>query len=334
MFIRAVTEVNKNASVTYVANGGEALEFTKRNYYNVIIADAEIPGVDLLELVKEIMRENANALILVAARPSPPNEKLCLDALARGAAAYMIKPINDSYGENLELIRREIAAIIEGLGDDRNNKKDKAVPAPTPTPETVRKTIERSSFHPEIALIAASTGGPAALEAIVSKLKGGFPVPVLIVQHMPPLFTESLANHLNMKSKLKVKVAESGEAVTVGTVYIAPGGMHMKLDRKNRIYLDDSPPVNGVRPAADALFESVAEEFPGAEVLTVVLTGMGLDGQAGLTQLKEKKKCYCLAQSEKTCVVYGMPRAVIEVGLADKVLDLDKIAREMEKICQ
>ena len=329
MIIRAVTEVDQNASVTYVANGGEALEFVKRNDYNVIIVDAEVPGMGLPELLKGIKLETTKASILVTARPSPANESLCLEALNRGAAAFMIKPINDSYSENLKAIKSEIADIIRALSNDRKQMKGMVEPAP----ETVKKTIERSSFHPGMVLVAASTGGPAALETVISKLKGGFPVPILIVQHMPPLFTGSFAQHLDSKSKLKVKVAESGEAVSAGTVYIAPGGMHMKLDRKSRILLDDSPPVNGVRPAADALFESVAEGLSVTEVLAVVLTGMGLDGKKGLALLKEKKKCYCLAQSEKTCVVYGMPRAVIEEGLADKILDLDKIAREMEKLC-
>jgi len=170
-----------------------------------------------------------------------------------------------------------------------------------------------------------------ALEHIFSKLSVDFPAPILVVQHMPEAFLNTLAHHLGKKSRLKVKVAEDKERVEGGTVYLAVGGQHMKLDAKNRIQLDDSPPCNGVRPAADVLFESVAESFTGSGVLSVILTGMGNDGEKGLSSLKKKQDCFCLAQSEKTCVVYGMPRAAEEAGLVDMILDLDKIPEEMEK---
>jgi two-component system chemotaxis response regulator CheB len=148
---------------------------------------------------------------------------------------------------------------------------------------------------------------------------------------MPPHFIETLAGRLNSKSGLKVKVAEDGEKIKGETVYLAPGGVHMRLNSDNELYLDDSPPINGVRPAADALFESIAEDFTGSRVLAVVLTGMGQDSLRGLMKLKDKKRCYCIAQSEKTCVVYGMPRAVIEEGLANKILDLDEMAQEINR---
>jgi two-component system chemotaxis response regulator CheB len=149
---------------------------------------------------------------------------------------------------------------------------------------------------------------------------------------MPPSFIESLAQHLDNKSQLKVKVAEDHESVRAGTAYIAPGGVHTKLGSNYKIRLDDSPPLNGIRPAADVLFGSIAESFAELGVLVVILTGMGNDGEAGLTRLKEKLSCYCLAQSEKTCVVYGMPRAVAEAGLADAIVDLDKIPAEIESL--
>ena len=190
----------------------------------------------------------------------------------------------------------------------------------------------RDWFQPGIVLLATSTGGPMALERILPKLSGDFPVPILVIQHMLPQFIETLASSLNVKSMLRVKVAESRETIAAGTVYIAPGGVHMKLSVKNRIYFDQSPPINGVRPSADILFESVAESFTGQGVLVVILTGMGRDGENGLAKLKEKQECFCLAQSEKTCVVYGMPRAVIESGYADMILDLEKIPEEIESL--
>jgi len=323
MFTQAVTEVNKNASVTCVADGDETIRLIKRGNYNIVIIDAEFPGLGLIELLKAIMLEIPKAFILVTARPSAANEKLFPEALLIGAAECMIKPIYDSYAENLEIIKRKMKDIIKILCDGcRGNGNAESVKA--------KGTVRKNKFRPEILLIAASTGGPLALETIITKLRGDFPVPVLIVQHIPAHFTENLAQNLSLKSQLKVKVAENRETVSAGTVYFAPGGTHMTLDAKNRINFDDSPPLNGVKPAADVLFESIAERSAGVRALAVILTGMGSDGKDGLIKLKEKKECFCLAQSEKTCVVYGMPRAVVEEGLADKVLDLEKIAAEIE----
>jgi len=326
MFSRAITEVVKYSFVTCVADGTAALELVRHNDFDIIVIDAEIQGLQIMELLAEIKREMMQVFILVTARPLKANEALCIETLSAGASHYMIKPLYDSYEENLGAIETEILAIIDVLHKDAKSRKDTAA--------STKKKTERTGFNPEIVLVAASTGGPSALEAVIPKLKSNFPLPVIIVQHMPQHFTESLARNLDIKSGLKVKVAESGEPVSAGTVYIAPGGVHMMLHKKGKVYLDDSPPINGVRPAADVLFESIAENFSGDGVLCVILTGMGYDGKAGTALLKEAKKCYCLAQSEKTCVVYGMPRAVIDDGLADKVLDLEKIAREIERLCQ
>jgi two-component system chemotaxis response regulator CheB len=214
---------------------------------------------------------------------------------------------------------------------EKRQKKGRQ-PEAAPANANVKKMPEKRLFRPKIVLIAVSTGGPQALESILPKLRGDFPAPVLVVQHIATQFTEHLAHHLNQKSQLRVKVAEDGEAVTAGTVYIAPGGTHMKLSAESKVQLDDEPPINGIRPAADALFESVAESFTESEVLAVILTGMGSDGKRGLAALKKMGRCFCVAQSEETCVVYGMPRAAVESGLVDKVLNLDKISAEIENL--
>ena len=187
-----------------------------------------------------------------------------------------------------------------------------------------------NQFSPEIVLIAASTGGPAAFEALMPEIRRDFPVPILIVQHITAYFTEIFAQRLDQISRINVKLAEDGETVSAGTVYVAPSGKHMKLNSGNRICFEHSPLVVGVRPAADVLFESVADNFKGRRVLAVVLTGMGRDGKNGVAKLKEKKECFCIAQSERTCIVYGMPRAVAECGMADKIMDLNDIAPGIE----
>jgi len=329
MFIRAVTEADKAASVSSVTNGDEALTLINHKNYDIIIIDAEIPGTGLIELIKTILLKNPMVYILAIARPSVSNNNLFREALSNGATECMTKPIYKSYGENFYAVKLKMRYILKKM---KNNRSENIIKPETVSVKT-RKTVRKDAFHPEIVLIAASTGGPLALNSILPKLRDDFPVPVLVVQHIPSYFTETLAHHLNNKSGLKVKIAENREIVTAGTVYMAPGGVHMKLNAENKIKLDDSPPVNGLRPAADVLFESVAESFSGSKVLVVILTGMGNDGKKGLAGLKAKRDCFCLAQSEETCVVYGMPRSAVESGFADKILDLDKILHEIESLC-
>jgi len=321
MITQGVKEVNDKNSVICVTDSDEAVKLIKRNDYDVVVIDAEIPGSGLYNLLDVIRAELPKALVLVTARPSSSNEKIFAGAVSAGAAACMVKPIYETYSDNLEIIKRNILDISKVLHDPRGKKllEKKAEPA-----------AAAAGFRPEIVLIASSTGGPIALETIITGIRADFPVPILIVQHIPSYITENLAQNLGHKSKINVKVAENRETISAGTVYFAPGGTHMKLDSKNRIYLDDEPARGGIRPAADVLFESVADNFEGTAVVAVVLTGMGSDGKEGLIKLKEKKKCFCLVQSEKTCVVYGMPRAAAEEGLADKILDLELISAELE----
>ena len=351
MFTQAAKEVAPKADVTCVSQGDEVLDKIRKNDYDIIIADAEMPGADIYKILKQVMLEIPKSLVLVTARPATAGSSLFSEALAKGASDYMIKPIYNSYNENLEVIKNKLADIFKILYDENrkknrkygssyvrntntdlaNNNANISVNTDTGGQDNRQKKIVRKSrFNPGIVLIAASTGGPLALKTILSQLKENFPAPILIVQHMPSHFTETMTNHLNSGCKLKVKTAESRESVVPGIVYAAPGGIHMKLDAKHKIYFDSSPPIHGVRPSADALFESVADFYTGMGVLVVILTGMGSDGQQGLAKLKEKRDCFCLAQSEETCVVYGMPRSVVESGLADKIVGLDEMAKEIE----
>ena len=327
MFTQGIAEVTKNAAVVSVADGDEALAQIKRNNFDIIIIDAEISGMNLFELIKVIRIDIPKAFILVMARPSSAHDKLFPEAFLKGATECMIKPIYDSYSENLDIIKRKVTDIASILfvNNDEKNSSATSLPVHDIIPD------KDNTFSPDIVLIAASTGGPIALETVLSQLHRNFPVPILIVQHIPMSFTENLARNLDHKAKIKVKVAENDEPISAGTAYIAPGGAHMTLDKRQRIYLDDSPPRSGVRPAADVLFESVAKNFAGSGILVVILTGMGSDGKEGLIKLKAKRECCCLVQSEETCVVYGMPRAVTENNLADWILDLDMISSKIEQ---
>jgi len=354
MFKSAIDEIDNTAIVTCVDDGKGATEAIARMTPDIVIVDAEIKGTGLIELVKLIVRDTPKTFILVTSRPSSTIAKTFMEALAIGASDSMTKPIYDSYNENFETVKNRVSDIIDVLQDHKNrtynpinnsftsngvnvddvsnerlNVGGKSKKTKESASSKAKKTTSTKTFRPQLILFAVSTGGPRALETIIPALRPDISVPILIVQHMPPHFIDTLAGRLSSKSKLKVKVAEDGEKAIGGTVYFAPGGVHMRLNNNNELYLDDSPPINGVRPAADALFESVAEDFAGMRILTVILTGMGHDSLRGLIRLKDMKNCRSIAQSEKTCVVYGMPRAVVEEGLVDKILDLDEIAAEI-----
>lgn len=186
----------------------------------------------------------------------------------------------------------------------------------------------------EIVGIGISTGGPNALTRMIPMLPGSLKAPVLIVQHMPPLFTASLANSLNAKSALHVKEAEEGDTIEAGKIYIAPGGKQMKIIAgadgiTRKIKITDDPPENSCKPSVDYLFRSIAQYYVGRST-GVIMTGMGSDGSKGLVQMKNNGS-FVIAQNEETCTVYGMPKEPIESGIADVVVPLEKIAEEIMK---
>ncbi|HUI55917.1 MAG TPA: chemotaxis-specific protein-glutamate methyltransferase CheB [Bryobacteraceae bacterium] len=200
--------------------------------------------------------------------------------------------------------------------------------------ETASRMIRLAGHKkPTMILIGSSTGGTEALARIIPKLPGTLTVPVLIVQHMPPLFTENLAHSLNGRSELEVREARDGDIATAGHVYIAPGGSHLKVtagrQQEIRLQITADPPENNCRPAVDYLFRSAALAFPG-RATAVILTGMGRDGTLGLRRLKAAG-CFAIAQDEATCTVFGMPKEAIQAGVVDLVSPLDSIAAEIVK---
>ncbi|MDO9491911.1 CheB methylesterase domain-containing protein [Acetobacterium sp.] len=189
-------------------------------------------------------------------------------------------------------------------------------------------------FTPELLVLAASTGGPVALEKIIGALKKDFSIPIVVVQHMPKHFTTAFAKALDRKSELIVKEAQDGDVLTAGIVYIAPGGCHLKLNQESKcaLALSDEAQINGVRPAVDVLLCSIAQSRFIDGILVVVLTGMGADGLAGLQHLSKKKQAYCIVQDEDTSIVYGMPQRIVEAALADEVLPLQVIAARLSAL--
>ena len=208
-------------------------------------------------------------------------------------------------------------------------------PPPSPPPlavhpkPTVRSTAPRGGTGRKLVVLGCSTGGPKALQTVVAGLPRSLPCGVLIVQHMPPGFTKSLAERLNEISQISVKEAENHDMIEAGHVYIAPGNFHMTVSGSGReILLNQDPPIGTLRPAADVLFKSAAPM--GRDIVSVILTGMGSDGAVGMTEIK-KTGGYVIAESEETAIVYGMPKAVVDLGLADEVKPLQNIAGAIMK---
>ena len=191
-----------------------------------------------------------------------------------------------------------------------------------------RKTVagSRGSPRSRLVVIGSSTGGPQALQTVITGLSEHFPCPVVVVQHMPAGFTNALANRLHSVARVSVREARDGELLEPGCVYIAPGNYHLRVLHESgirRIALSDEPPVGNHRPAVNVMYDSVAPL--GKDVVAVILTGMGSDGREGMRRIKENGG-YCIAQDEATCVVYGMPKSVVDAGLADEICPLPKIA--------
>jgi two-component system, chemotaxis family, protein-glutamate methylesterase/glutaminase len=258
-----------------------------------------------------------------------------LDALAYGANDYVTKPSNvGSATAALERIREELIPKIKAhcpMASPLTPSPATAWPRPCAPPKVWPKVeTRRAGAAVEIIAIGVSTGGPNALAEVIPRLPASLPVPVVIVQHMPPIFTKLLAERLSAKSQIRVEEGRPGQALEPGSVWVAPGDFHMAVQRSKagvQLITHREPPENSCRPSVDVLFRSVAEVYgPGA--LGVVMTGMGQDGLRGSQRIREAGGCV-LAQDEATSVVWGMPGFVAQAGLAEKVLPLERIAAEM-----
>lgn len=319
-------------------NGKEALERLNELAPDVVTLDMEMPGKNGLEVLREIMVIKPLPVVMVSSL-TKEGANITMQALDAGAVDFVTKPSGtisldmDKVGD--ELRQKVIAASRASV---KNASTQWSAPGAlakriTATPQPPRREMREPPRRPEALVIAASTGGPMALQEVIPALPATFPLPILIVQHMPPGFTSSFAQRLNERSKIRVTEGCDGMPVRKGTAIIAPGGYHLIVERQSMntvCRLTETPPVRSVRPAADVLFSSVAEVI-GGSVVTLVLTGMGKDGLDG-TRLLRSKGAYVIAESKETCVIYGMPGSVIDAGLVDEVLPLYAIAAGLERI--
>lgn len=312
-------------------DGLEAIELVEKLRPDIVTMDVEMPRMDGIAALKHIMEKNPVPVIMVSSITTD-GAKVTLDALDLGAVDFIPKNLSD-LSINIVKIREVLIDKIKHIAR-KGIVKRRIRPAATPKALEIPKSIPmRTTGERRINLVSigTSTGGPKALQEIISKLPKDFPTPIVIAQHMPPNFTGPFAERLNNLCKIEVKEAEDGESLKNGVTYIAPGRGHMRVKRQRGIDTVVSISENKdefiYRPSVDALMMSVAEIFPG-RALGVILTGMGNDGFKGLTKLKETGG-RIFAQNEETCVVYGMPKAVVDAGIADKVLAIEEMAGEI-----
>jgi two-component system chemotaxis response regulator CheB len=293
---------------------------------NVVTLDLEMPGMNGIDALKEIMRRQPVPVIVFSSH-STEGASVTMKALGLGAFDFVTKPKDAS--AHMAETARELIAKVKAAADCK--LKPRILSGPPPKAE---KTKTASGSATRVVGIGVSTGGPQALEYVLSQLPGDFPGAIAVVQHMPDGFTDMFARRLDEVCPMRVKEAQSGDLLAPGRVLICPGSRHMKVKRLplgDIAVLSDEPRVNGHRPSVDVLLRSIAEEFRGNAV-GVLMTGMGDDGAEGLGAIK-KEGGMTIAQNEETCVVYGMPKAAIERGYAVRVVGLDTMGATLQAVC-
>jgi two-component system chemotaxis response regulator CheB len=305
------------------ANGSIGLQRIPHLNPTVITLDIEMPEMDGLEMLRHIRREYPHLRVIMFSTLTERGAASTLEALSLGADDYVTKASNEgSLDRSMLRLREELLPKVKQFFC---LPVASSAPAAPPVPRG-----PGSKARPEVLAIGVSTGGPTALGAILPELPPQFPMPVLVVQHMPPMFTRLLAERLHATCQLPVSEAGQGERIGAGKILIAPGDFHMKVKPDPggvRVTLDQSPPQNSCRPAVDALFASIGEAY-GDAAIAVILTGMGQDGLHG-AQILKARGATVLAQDEASSVVWGMPGAVVGAGLADRVLPLDQVIPEV-----
>ena len=362
--------INQLDHVTLVAtaiNGKDALEKIAQSSVDLILLDVEMPEMDGLATLEVVAREYPDIVVIMISGASQSSADYTIKALEKGAIDFIVKPDRNGTQENRQILKDKIQPMVKQcltrmlLRQAKQKTNSLALFNPDIKKVQIAHDIavqripveqetKASSSHIipalspdqiDVLVLAVSTGGPKSLAKLIPELPANLGIPVLLVQHMPPVFTHSLANDLNSKSAISVREAQAGEIIEANTVYIAPGGKHMVVHQPNdktgnekrfTIGLNDNPPENGCRPAADVLFRSVAAQY-GKNILAVVMTGMGTDGREGIKAMK-RKGCLCLTQSEETCVIYGMPQAVAKAGLSDESVPLDALPSRIMQLIQ
>jgi len=335
-------------------NGLDALNMLSRKKYDAVVLDVNMPQMNGLELLKELQKRRIAAKVIMASTDTKDGAKVTLDALELGALDFIHKPSsalecrNNEFRQNFLQILEAVTEAVPLGQPQRSIQREPVEPRfsslkspmvrTASAPERAEKKTPAVSFGKavydpgsQIVALASSTGGPKALQAVIPKLPANLKAPVVIVQHMPPNFTASLAERLNTLSEINVKEAAEGDVVLPGNVYVSKGGKHLNIvgsGGRYTVHYTDEPAREGVKPCANYMYESLMDsKFD--RVVCVVLTGMGADGTEGIRHLKEKKKIHVIVQEASTCAVYGMPKSAVNAGLATQTVPLDQIAQEI-----
>jgi two-component system chemotaxis response regulator CheB len=320
-----VLKTDPDIEVVGVAyDGAEAVAMTKSLKPDLVTMDVRMPKMDGLVATRKIMEETPTPIVVVSAGVNVRDMDVTFEALRAGALEIIEKPRGVGQ-KDYETVRGRLIRAVKAMSEVKVVRRmpEARLRRRSRLPSAVLREGEANRF----VLIGSSTGGPAALEKIFSRLPADFPAPVLVVQHIAPGFVAGLAEWLSQGSAVNVKVAEAGEEPTAGMAYFAPDGYHMIIDENGRIALDGGPPARGHKPSIDRLFAAAARAW-GPRCVGALLTGMGTDGVAGLEEVRRAGGA-ALAQDEKSAVVYGMAMEAVAAGVVDKVLPLEDIAAEI-----
>lgn len=321
-------------------NGKEAVELNKKLKPDVITLDVEMPVMNGLEALKEIMTENPTKVLMLSSLTTE-GAKETIESLENGAFDFLQKPDGKSISLNIEKIGDELIELVkEAKNVNLNILKRKAPVRRTPVErkssfsdklfKKAYQEIGRESAD-KLVSIGISTGGPKALQTILPNIPKDINAAILIVQHMPPKFTKSLADRLNELCQIEVREAKHGDKLEKGVALIAPGDQHMVIAKNKKIIeLNKSDTRQGHRPSVDVMYDSVFDNYKPKDVVAVIMTGMGKDGAEGIKKLNGAGS-RTIAQSKETCVVYGMPRVAIELGGVDHITDLEEIPNQILK---
>lgn len=305
-------------------DGQELLDQIDNLAPDLLTLDVRMPGLDGIAVLRELKKRRSRAKAIMVSGLTASGAQVTTDALMEGAFDFILKPGGPDAAANRQLLLESLREKIEAFRDSQPGRAPlRSLPA---APGPARPSL-RPATGCEAVVIGTSTGGPVALRQVLTSLPEGLSVPVLIVQHMPAQYTHSLAQRLNEVSPLEVVEACDAMTLEPGWAFLAPGGRQMKVVQRGsrrKIQITDDPAENSCRPSADYLFRSAAEVF-GGRVVAVVMTGMGRDGMEGCRALKQRG-APIIAQHPDGCVVYGMPKAVIDEGLADRIVPLAEIA--------
>lgn len=314
-------------------DGLEAYEQLKKKRYDAVVLDVNMPRMNGLELLEKLQKDRIKATIIMVSTLTVRDAEVTIKALELGAVDFVTKPNNIIEAKGNVFKESLLSVLSAVLQTQRAQKAMQAVAGMVSRPHPAKKKMTSSKGNRLVAL-ACSTGGPKSLQSVIPYLPKNLDAPMVLVQHMPVGFTKSMADRLNEISKISVKEAEDGDILKKGWVYVAPGGKHVEVakmpDGRHKIVLNDMPAIGGLKPCANITYDSLVKSGYD-EIVCVVLTGMGADGTKGILSLERVKPVYIISQDAKTCVIYGMPKAIYDTGLVDEVVPLQEVASTITK---